>query len=598
MVRRYPILLFLLLTGLQGRGQYRSKIIHHDPRGRLVYLSDHSGNRIPDFSQAGYLRGDSAIPRIPVVAKIKPVPGNNSIRIQKVLDSLAALPADAKGFRGMVLLFPGRYDIYEPIKISASGIVLQGAGDGQDETRNTVLIGKGKDFGSAGTVVLVAGNAASGWKDEIDGTRTRISSEFIPVGSRTFRIDHPKAYRPGDEIVIFHPCTQKWIDFVDGGGTDTDPSWMPGEVDVFYKRQIIAIKGNQVTIDIPVYNHLDKGLSQSFVYKYNPKGILRNVGVENMRIDIANKGGEDEEHTNYGVFFSGVQDCWAKKVSALHFVRAGFITTTADRVTIDSCQALEPVSKIIGERRYNFCVAEYSNNILFSNCRSTEARHSFVSNGCGSASGIVFMNSTADINHTASESHRMWSQGMLFENIKFTDNRKGTALALYNRGSFGVGHGWSAVHSVAWNCRVLKGRIVIQKPPGGQNYAICSGDTVNSRGPFVQPEGYIEGTGKTPLISSLFDAQLKERQGYGIMPDAPARLKLVMKNSRKMLIWDDIAADEESYVIEGSEDGVKFHVLGGLKADSTFYPIVRNSRYYRAYALSSKGRSAYSNVVE
>jgi hypothetical protein len=590
---------FLLLTGIKTSAQYRSAIVYHDEKGQLRYASDSSGNRIPDFSQAGYYRGDSVIPYLPVLVTMRPVDGDNSRRIQKALDSLAALPADAQGRRGTVLLSAGRYELEEEINIRASGIVLRGVGDGEDETSNTILVGKGLDSSAGSCIVRVTGTATSGWKDEIDGTRTKITDGFVPVGARSFRVQHAKKYSPGDNIIIFHPSTQQWIDRVDGGGTDTDPGWMPGEVDIVYKREVVAVNGDQLTVDIPLYDHLDKKLSQCYVYKYNPKGLLRNVGVEHLRIDIQTKNGEDEQHANYGIYFSCVQDCWAKQVTTLHFVRAGIITSTADRVTVDSCRALSPVSKITGERRYNFCVSGYSNNILFSHCTATEARHAFVSNGCGTASGIVFRNSSADINHTASESHRMWSQGMLYDNVVFTDNRKITALALYNRGNYGIGHGWSATHSVAWNCHVIKGRIVIQKPPTGQNYSICSGDTVDGKGPFEHPAGYIEGTGQIPLIPSLYEAQLQERRLHGITPDAPARLRVERQDSHHVLFWNDIAANEEHYVVEASGDGLRFNYVSMLMPNTTSFTITgKRRKYYRVFAMNTAGVSAYSNVAE
>ena len=95
----------------------------------------------------------------------------------------------------------------------------------------------------------------------------------------------------------------------------------------------------------------------------------------------------------------------------------------------------------------------------------------------------------------------------------------------------------------------------VQKPPIGQNYAIgCTGN-VNNKGPFVQPAGYIEGTGKDLLIESLYEAQLSERMTYGVGPDAPGRLHTsgysLSDTSRYVdLAWFDIALDENQYVID------------------------------------------------
>jgi hypothetical protein len=89
-------------------------------------------------------------------------------------------------------------------------------------------------------------------------------------------------------------------------------------------------------------------------------------------------------------------------------------------------------------------------------------------------------------------------------------------LGLYNRGYYGTSHGWSSVHSVAWNCDVAYGDLIVQKPPTGQNYAIgCSGGNITGVKPpasFNEPEGYIEGKNQDGLEPrSLYLAQLEER---------------------------------------------------------------------------------------
>jgi hypothetical protein len=130
-------------------------------------------------------------------------------------------------------------------------------------------------------------------------------------------------------------------------------------------------------------------------------------------------------------------------------------------------------------------------------------------------SGIVIYNSVSEKSYNASEGHRLWSQGFLFDN--FIDKNTNVSLSnpvlgLYNRGDYGSGHGWAAVHSVAWNCNVGNSRIIIQKPPTAQNYAIGCTGIVTGDGPFSHPEGYIEGTNVAGLIpSSLYKAQLAER---------------------------------------------------------------------------------------
>src|SRR5690348_11616002 len=67
--------------------------------GKLVYVADSLGNKIPDFSNAGYKGGGVPIPHVQIKAIVWPVPGDNSDHLQRVIDSVSSLPPDALGFR-------------------------------------------------------------------------------------------------------------------------------------------------------------------------------------------------------------------------------------------------------------------------------------------------------------------------------------------------------------------------------------------------------------------------------------------------------------------------------------------------------------------
>jgi hypothetical protein len=122
---------------------------------------------------------------------------------------------------------------------------------------------------------------------------------------------------------------------------------------------------------------------------------------------------------------------------------------------------------------------------------------------------------------------------MLYDN--FTDAKTNVSsssyvLGLYNRGNYGSGHGWAAVHSVAWNCNTGASRIILQKPPTAQNYAIGCVGGVTGAGPFSGPQGYIEGTNTAGLQPrSLYVAQLADRlqspTDVGTAEEAPGQAK-------------------------------------------------------------------------
>jgi len=111
--------------------------------------------------------------------------------------------------------------------------------------------------------------------------------------------------------------------------------------------------------------------------------------------------------------------------------------------------------------------------------------------------------------------------GLLYDNhIELDGPRAGLnprLLGLYNRGYYGTSHGWAIAHSVAWNCDLANGDLIVQKPPTAQNYAIgCFGANITGQYPpasFNELEGYIEGSNLAGLEPrSLYLAQLNERR--------------------------------------------------------------------------------------
>lgn len=188
------------------------------------------------------------------------------------------------------------------------------------------------------------------------------------------------------------------------------------------------------------------------------------------------------------------------------------MTAGATQVTVADCRALDPRGRIEGGRRYNFDAEARSQQILFTECAATGGRHSGIVNGGGSASGIVFHRLTATGSSASSEGHRRWSQGILFDN--HTELRPDTdrTLMLGNRGDYGTAHGWAAVNSVAWNCDAAGTEIVVQQPPTAQNYAIGCRGKVDGNGPFKEPAGEIQGTGRSEVTpGSLYEAQRADR---------------------------------------------------------------------------------------
>lgn len=518
MKRLTPLYYLLFVTSLlftpQLHAQWNSSLVYENPDGSLSYVRDTAGNVIPDFSHAGYMGGGVELPVLLNEITVSPIPGDNTAHIQAAIDQAAFLPKDAQGLRGAILLNAGRYEIHGTILLREEGVVLRGVGNGADTLNNTVLVGVG-NVPNQRNIIVAGGGSPSSWSGTVAGTRTDITSEHVLVGENSFEVASAAPFSVGDNIIVFHPCTQAWVDAVGGGGTASDANWTVGSQPLVFNRRITAIEGNVITVDVPIYNRLDRSLSQSYIYTHNRLGILTQIGIENLRIDIETAGGNDEAHAWNAVKMRQIEDSWVKNCSFLHFGFAGVDLETATRVTVENCEALDPVAQVTGARMYNFNLSKACSQVLVKDCRATNGRHHYVSNGTSWVSGCVFLRCTSVAAYIASEGHRRWSMGVLFDNhVEESVRSTGLLLlGLYNRGDYGTSHGWSLANSVAWNCDVKNGKLCVQKPPTAQNYAIgCTGQ-VNGDGPFSHPAGWIEGSnlGESLAIESLYEAQLAAR---------------------------------------------------------------------------------------
>src|SRR5215218_8590032 len=112
-------------TSKQGKG--KSQWVYEGKDGKLAYKKTASGDKIMDFSHAGYMGGGVALPIVPVKVTVKPSGEKDDTKtIQAAIDEVAAMPLQ-NGFRGTVLLSAGTFTCSGTLTIAASGVVLRGS---------------------------------------------------------------------------------------------------------------------------------------------------------------------------------------------------------------------------------------------------------------------------------------------------------------------------------------------------------------------------------------------------------------------------------------------------------------------------------------
>jgi hypothetical protein len=494
--------------------------------GKMVYVPDSLGNKIPDFSNAGYKGGGIPIPLVPIKETVWPVLGDNAPTIQAAIDKVSTLPAEAFGFRGTVLLKMGIYELGSPLYLKTSGVVLRG--EGMSDI-GTILIGKipkeepGARFRRP-AVINIGG--ANGIK-LVEESKQTITDKYVPVGALTFTVVSAKAFKAGDKVIVKRIGNQDWIKAI---GEDTISvgrnRWRP--FDITYDRTIVSIKGNAITIDAPIFTAIESRWGGGELYKYNDERIEQ-VGIENLRgISEFNpavrqtkygnmdrdkldpkyqyQGEEyfsDENHYSNFINISNAKNVWVRNMTALHFGTSVVMASAGTKwITIQDCESKEPVSQRWGGRRFIFQMN--GQFCLVQRCVSQKGRHSFVLQG-SEASGNVFLECTAVNPYSTSEPHNHWVNGVLYDNVKAPLTARFWDFII----------GWAGANIVMWNC---EGDFLVQQPPTAQNYSfghVGINAVVFNAGlqDLTKPNGYVESMDKHVTPRSLYLTQLKERLG-------------------------------------------------------------------------------------
>lgn len=491
----------LVLAVQCGMAAEGGALVKIDADGKLVYDADARGNRIPDFSRAGYMGGGVAIPEPPVTITLSPDAGDadDTARIQKAIDELSTRPLDKTGHRGVLLLKRGTYRVSGTIKIAASGIVLRGEGQLED---GTTILGTGT---LRRTLISVGGQLKI---EEMTQTRRKITDAYVPWGTMSFNIESTNGLSVGDNVIVHRPSTAEWIR--DLGMDRIDPragtkQWKAGEYDLRFERTITAIERNRIVLDAPVVNAMEDKYGGGTVVRFAEEGRVRQVGVERLRLVseyLKGKENEDEAHVWEGVSIDQARDVWVRNITTVHISHAVGMGAAAKFVTAQDSACIKPVSRIAGGRRYAFNInGQYC---LIQRCYSDHSRHACVT-GSRVRGPNVFLDCLSDNTHADAGPHHRWAVGILWDNLK------GGPFAVQDRGSSGTGHGWSGAQQVFWNCDTDE--IIVQQPPTAQNYAFgCTGKIAKGRFPD-RTLGHIESHGVRVTPRSLYLQQLQDRLG-------------------------------------------------------------------------------------
>jgi hypothetical protein len=517
LVSKYVVVAAVLVGTAVLGAQGKSKWVYPDAKGRLQYMADARGNRIMDFSHAGYKGGGVRIPDVRVARTVRPIVGDNTAQIQAAIDDVSKLAVDANGFRGAVLLGRGSYDVTGNLRIAASGVILRGSGSG---VNGTVL----RATGAPHRIFTVAGTGT--WQPA--AARATVTDAYVPAGAITVAVDAAAGFRPGDAVVIQRAATEAWIRFMNMDTLTRDgkpQTWLkPGTI-LTHDRTVASVQPStgpgqeaRITFDVPLADSFDAPYLNppgTTVAKYAFPGRIEQVGVESLRVTVPAQDKPISEAQFTLLSMNAVRDGWVRDVVSVDTHNSTTFGSTVSRVTID---------RVHIEHTMPFTAPAAPADFAISGTQILLDRSSVTGQGVWpvvTQVGVMGPNVILNFKSTTAgiAPHQRWAAGLLVDSSEFTG---GTDLrpniAFSNREHAGSGHGWSVGWAVAWNVKAEV--LLVQQPPGAKNWCIgCTGrftPILWHKGSIPRPESPSE-THESPGVpvtpASLYLAQLRDRLG-------------------------------------------------------------------------------------
>lgn len=470
--------------------------------GALVYRTTARGDRIPDFSAAGYGFGTHAIPgaagapAVPIAITLTPASGDRTSAIQRAIDDVSQRPLNDHNLRGAVLLKAGEYEVAGQLQIHASGVVLMGEGIApktgtrlRSTTRSrTPLI----DISGTGP----AGSYSKPVEPQVIGKQLQIADEYVPVGATSLRLISTEGLQVGSPVIVRRFANDRWIAAI---GMDKAHGirrpWEPQKFSFSWERIITAVQGNQISLNAPITNAIEKEFGGGAIFRYAYDGRIENVGVTNLDASSESTGEKDHDHAEGICAFNGVVDGWVTQVNIRGFAgNAIAIQPTSRSITVQDVLIENTSLAEGGPPSGIMCAGDMllARRVQFVNCY-----HAVCFNGPSAHGPSVVVDCRQTGRSTYSGPHMHWATGGLFDNCDFNHSIELTNAT--NSGS--TSHGWMGANFVLWNCRLKSAGVVMQ--PTAQSWAIG----VISRG--VKGNGYVQSENQSVVLKSLYEAQVR-----------------------------------------------------------------------------------------
>jgi len=483
-----------------------SRWVHFGPDRKLVYATTPNGDRVPDFSSAGYRGGGIALPHVAARLKVSPTGSpDDTPAIQAALDQIAKLAPNPQGLRGAIELATGTFYLKGTLHLNVSGIVLRGSGS----------------QGPPATVLEMTGDPHLAIEIKGDFNRrellpaTALTDSYVPAGATLIHVANTADIHPGDTLEITKPVTPQWIHFM---GMDhlvrngKPQKWVKNDIRVL--RQVASVQGNAVTLTVPLTDSFDAQFYPDIQPRVVPEeitGRISETGIETLQIVAPNRRIAYRVDPEFdGIVIDNALDSWLSGLAFVDTTDSIRIDHNAERLTVVNVDVTQHSTVTRGAKPHDFSVQ--GSQILLDRCTGKGGRGSFIATQSHSEGPVVALHCRFSGDGWI-EGHQRWSTGLLVDSSEV----QGGNIYLRNRGIWGTGHGWTIGWSVLWNDEANV--FIVQNPPGAMNWAIGDkGDQEDAPMPGATndaslPSGAIESVNRHVQPNSLYLEQLRECKG-------------------------------------------------------------------------------------
>ncbi|MBI5768647.1 MAG: hypothetical protein HZA93_12685 [Verrucomicrobia bacterium] len=318
-----------------------------------------AAGRLPDFSYAGYHRGEAPIPDVPQTANVCDFGAKGDGVADDTKAFQAAIDATT---RGAVFVPPGRYVITDYVRITKSGVVLRGAGP----EKSVLWFPRGLDEVHPRQGRTSTGSPASGYS--FDGGFVVLHGDYRakPLasitatahrGEREVTVDRAAGLVVGQEVFVWLRETREHSlkTFLYCG--DPGDIARGKQLDTKVLLRIAAVTGDRVRFDRPL-RFDTRPEWQPEIRSCNP--TVTESGIEGLRFEFppAKYRGHFKENGANAIELRGVRDCWVRHVT-IHNGDMG-INVVACGNTLDGIAITADAPRATRDGRVDDCTGHHA----------------------------------------------------------------------------------------------------------------------------------------------------------------------------------------------------------------------------------------------